>query len=500
MTYSATGERYALSNSVDVDDSSVLGSHRCRLYDMHSLLTDPRWLGTSVLHMELVSSDRASMALFCSRLRTALEGIVAMRISVLNHHQLRLTHIDIRSVQVDAGKLLPLAEYILFVEVEKPANWRATAPALSSEDPSSVAAVAPAAAVSPFHPASLTGPLHGSGAALCCSLLHGRGDFLAALSTEIAACVRAQKHLQKVLKKHTAAQGGKELYKDEAEEKKQQKELADAEASEAKIAQQEAAEAAAASSSASSSTAPAAAAAAAAAVSVPKSSPSLSARVRVHLQRHEAHRQRLVQLLQTDLGSISLMHVCNVCARILRIEGDKQANGAQPTPAAKAASAAAALQQSSTGQRHVSEQEIAMLRELSLHALGSDASAALAAASALAASSASSALGFAAASAARPAVAAAAAAVAGVASSSSSASSASASALASAAATATAPLLTPAQARARLAELQAKLRLASGADAKARRKKISKKIAELRLKYAEALQEQPDSEQLADGF
>lgn len=472
MQYSATGERYALSNSIDVDSSAVLGSHRCRQYDMHSLLTESRWQGCSVLHLELTSSDRRSMALFVARMKTALAGLVDARVEVVSNHQLRLSHLDIRSAAVDVHRLLPLAEHILCVEVEKPRDWRApgmcdargnhaSATSSTSPDAAASAASSPAAALPPSHPATLTGPSHAAGAALCCSLLHSRGEFLGALSAEIASCARVQKHLLKVLKQSSGEGQGKAASLEGAE-------LAEAERAEAMLAAEEEAQAAAAAAAA-----PAGAAAAASApVPSKKPSPALSARVRLHFQKAEAHRQRLVQLLKSDLPAITLMHTCNVCQRVLRVEGAKEPkasaaaaaahdNGSHPLTPAQVHHATSAF---GDAQAHAQRQAAATDQLARLYAqltLGASAAsgAAAAAAAAAAASPAPSATAVAAASVAHSAV--------------------PLSSLQSA--------LSPAAARARLAELLAKQRAATGADGKARRKKIAKKVTELRARYAHVL-------------
>src|SRR4051794_35781926 len=75
-----------------VADSLVLGSHRCRCFDMHALLTEARWLGTRALQLELVSSSRDSMDQFCARLKLALAGgAVSARIRVLSPCTVRLS-------------------------------------------------------------------------------------------------------------------------------------------------------------------------------------------------------------------------------------------------------------------------------------------------------------------------------------------------------------------------------------------------------------------------
>jgi hypothetical protein len=469
-----------------VDDSSVLGSHRCRVFDMHALLTEPRWLGTRALLLELTTSTLEAMSSFCVRLRAALRGVVTARIRVLSPCQLRLSRIDIRSAAVDAALLLPLAEFILSVEVEKEPNWRAGAlPGHAASAASQAAAASSSSStslqVSPFDPASITGPTHPTGAALCCTVLRTRVDYVAALSAEITAAVRGQKALQAL-----KAAGGAAATGSGGAEQMQREDAAATEIATKHLAEQDAAAVAAVPATAAT---PAAVAADDAddaspqptdvfGVGVKRTCPSLASRVRTQFARLEAHRQRLVQLLKSDLPVVSAMHTCNVCQRVLRVEAEgpapssssvnsSVASGKDAQQAIRGSASAAGI--SST----VTEAELArMYEELALTARAGGQVDSSAAAQAAAATAAAAAVAAAYSNAATGAASSAQFAVPLTAEER------------SGSAPGSAPLLTPAQARLRLAELQTKLKAASGAEAKARRKKIAKKISELRAKYA----------------
>jgi len=435
-----------------VDDSSVLGSHRCRVYDMSALLQEPRWLGTRSLQLELTTSTMDEMTDFCTRLRAALRGVVTARIRVLSPCQLRLTRIDIRSISVDASLLLPLADQILSVDVEKEPNWRAgalpghAASAASAATAASSSAVPTPSSLSPFDPASVTDPSNPAGAALCCTVLHTRMDYISVLSAEINAAARAQKTLLQVLK----SAGGSATTGSGSGSASAQAELEAA-------SSDDPATASAADDADESSSSPLDLPA-----DVKRTCLSLAARVRAQFARLEAHRQRLTQLLKTDLPLVSAMHICNVCQRVLRVE----AAGAAPPPSQPAKHAAGGAPQTQSGT--VSEADLQrMYSELALSARAGGVVDSTAAAQAAAAAAAAAAVAAAYSNAATGA-----------------ASSAQFAVPLTPAESSSAPLLTAAQARARLTELQGKLSAASGAEAKARRKKIARKIADLRAKYA----------------
>jgi hypothetical protein len=390
------------------------------VYDMNSLLTSPRWLGTSSLTLELTTSTSGAMAVFCTRLRAVLKGFVSARIRVLSPCTVKLSSIDIRSAQVDASQLLPLAEHILYVEVEKAANWRVGAGS-GSAAASAAAALSPSV-VSPFDPASLTGPSDPRGASLCCTILTTRADFVSALSSEIAACMRAKLFLQKCLKAPTAGADDELASPLDESLAQEEEDRLEKEQALAEQAERETLAALPPSSLADPDPVPAPAGS-------KKSCPPLASRIRSHLQKIELSRERLLQLMQTELPNVASMHCCNVCGKILRVEGAAVSKGAaQPSVGARTAVSQEALE--------------AMYRDLSLSSVAQAQAQAAVASSVAPAAASSSPVG---------------------------------------------PQLTPPQVRARLLDLTLKLKAASGGDAKARRKKIAKKISELKAKYAQVL-------------